>query len=97
MELMGNHQQRFAANDERATVTDEVTVLSARENPWRETLYVAVGRNKPTRPAAEETVEGVRNAEGGRQRAWELVATLLLADVAKRAKNPKEGALPLKR
>jgi len=30
------------------------------------TLDVVVGRNKPTRPVAEQTVEGVRNAEGGK-------------------------------
>ena len=66
MALTGNRQQRGAANDERADIIDEVMLLSVRENPWRETLYVAVGRNKPTRPAAEETVEGVRNAEDGK-------------------------------
>jgi len=30
------------------------------------TLDVVVGRNKPTRPVAEQTVEGVRNAEDGK-------------------------------
>jgi len=29
------------------------------------TLYTAVGRNKPTRPVVEQTVEGGRNAEDG--------------------------------
>jgi hypothetical protein len=42
---------------------------------------------------ADETVEGVRNAEDGWRRGWDLVVTTLLVDVAKREGNPKEGAL----
>jgi hypothetical protein len=35
------------------------------KTPEERTLDVAVGRNKPTKPMADETVEGVRNAEDG--------------------------------
>ena len=41
---------------------------------------------------AEQTVEGVRNAEDGWRRRWNFAVTMPLADVAKRARNPKEGA-----
>jgi len=36
------------------------------KTPEGNTLDVVVGRNKPTKLEAEETVEGVRNAEGGK-------------------------------
>src|SRR5205823_12234869 len=35
------------------------------QSPGGQTLDVAAGRNKPARQVAEQTVEGVRNAEGG--------------------------------
>jgi len=35
------------------------------QTPEGQTLDVAAGRNKPARPVAEQTVEGVRNAEDG--------------------------------
>ena len=55
-----------AAKDERATATDEVVRLRRRGNPLNErTLDVVAGRNKPARHEADETVEGVRNAEDG--------------------------------
>jgi len=44
----------------------------------------------------DQTVEGVRNAEDGRRRGWDLAATIPLADVAMREGNPKEGARGLK-
>jgi hypothetical protein len=40
--------------------------LCLEGNPLEgKTLYTAVGRNKPTRPVVEQTVEGGRNAEDG--------------------------------
>jgi hypothetical protein len=42
---------------------------------------------------ADETVEGVRNAENGRRRVWKPVVTTLLVDAAMREGNPMEGAL----
>jgi len=41
---------------------------------------------------AEQTVEGVRNAEDGRWWAREAQHKTLLADVAMRERNPKGGA-----
>jgi hypothetical protein len=41
---------------------------------------------------ADQTVEGVRNAEDGWWRGWNLVTTTPQAEVAKRDGNPKEGA-----
>jgi len=41
---------------------------------------------------AEQTVEGVQNAEDGWRRRWNFAVTTLLTDVAMRARNPKEGA-----
>jgi len=41
---------------------------------------------------ADQTVEGVRNAEDGRRWAGKLIVTMPLAEVAKRARDPKEGA-----
>jgi len=35
----------------------------------------------------------VRNAEDGKRRAWKPVVRTLQADVAKRERNPTEGAL----
>ena len=63
------------------------------EDP-KETLKVAVGRNKPTRCVADQTVEGVRNAEDGRGRSWKTV----LNDAAsleppRGTANPMEGAV----
>jgi len=46
---------------------------------------------------AAQTVEGVRNAEGGRRRVWKPVVTMLLTDVAKRDGNSMEGALSRER
>jgi hypothetical protein len=37
---------------------------------------------------ADQTVEGVRNAEDGRQRVWNPVATMTPAEVAKRERQP---------
>jgi len=42
---------------------------------------------------ADQTVVGVRNAEDGRATGTESRRKTLLADVAKRGRNPKEGAL----
>jgi len=40
--------------------------IHARDKPLKaETLNAAAGRNKPAKPKVEQTVEGVRNAEGG--------------------------------
>jgi hypothetical protein len=41
---------------------------------------------------AEETVEDVRNVEDGARRAWKPVVKTPKADVAKRDRNPMEGA-----
>jgi hypothetical protein len=41
---------------------------------------------------ADETVEGVRNAEDGMRWAWEARHKTLQADVAMRERNPKGGA-----
>ena len=60
--------------------------------PEGRTLDVAVGRNKPTRPVAEQTIEGVRNAEDGLWWAWEACRKTLLVDAAMRERNPMEGA-----
>jgi len=60
------------------------------ETPEGRTLYVAVGRNKPTRPDAEQTVEGVRNAEDGKViGCGRPVTRTPLVDVAKRARQPQ--------
>jgi hypothetical protein len=62
------------------------------QTPGGRTLDVAVGRNKPTRPVAEQTVGGVRNAEDGRCEAREASRKTLPADAAMRERNPKGGA-----
>jgi hypothetical protein len=50
-----------------------------------ETLDVVVGRNKPTRSVAEQTVEGVRNAEDGKAAGFgKPDAKTLLIDTARR-------------
>jgi hypothetical protein len=41
---------------------------------------------------AEQTIEGVRNAEDGLRWAWEARCKTLLVDAAMRERNPKEGA-----
>jgi hypothetical protein len=50
------------------------------------------GEINPQRLVADQTVEGVRNAEDGRRLGWDPVVTMLLADAAMRDGNPKEGA-----
>jgi len=42
---------------------------------------------------ADETVEGVRNAEDGGWWAWNPITTTLQVDAAMREGNPTEGAL----
>jgi hypothetical protein len=55
---------------------------------------VAVGWNKPTRPVAVQTVEGVRNAEDGKAMEVELHRVERRRLMSRRGKrNPKEGAL----
>jgi len=87
---VGNHSQANEANDERARTSDELGRLCWKGKPLKGgTLDVAAGRNKPARPEADEIVEGVRNAEDERRRAWKLAVTTLRVEVAKRATQPQ--------
>jgi hypothetical protein len=50
-----------------ARLGDESGTAAGREKPLngQQTLHVAVGCNKPTKPEAEQTVERLRKPEGG--------------------------------
>jgi len=52
-------------NDRRAAAGDDPVRLCGVVTPGGQTLDVAVGWNKPTRHAAEQTVVGGRNAKDG--------------------------------
>jgi hypothetical protein len=55
-----------ASNGTKARGQGNLVRLRREGNPLEgETLNTAVGRNKPTRPVVEQTVEGGRNAEDG--------------------------------
>ena len=61
---------------------------SLKSEPWT-WLW---GEINPRRLVVDQTVEGVRNAEGGRRWDWDPIVTTPLVDAAMRDGNPKEGA-----
>jgi len=61
---------------------------SLKSEPWT-WLW---GEINPRRSVVDQTVEGVRNAEGGRRWEWDPIVTTLPVDAAMRDGNPKEGA-----
>jgi len=63
------------------------------QTPVERTLDVAVGRNKPTKPVAEQTVGGVRNAEGGKAAGVETCCKDTAGSCREEGTaNPREGA-----
>jgi len=62
------------------------------ETPEGKTLDVVVGRNKPTRSVAEQTVEGVRNAEDGKAAGFGKpdVKTLLVDTAMRDRPTPRK-------
>jgi hypothetical protein len=70
-----------------------VVRLWAREKPLKSEPWTWLwGETNPQSWVADQTVEGVRNAEDGRRWDWDPIVTMTPSDAAMREwSNPKEG------
>ena len=65
LESSSDWQVRWQKRQEGSRPGKPGTALRRGQLPEGKTLYVVVGRNKPTMHVVEQTVEGGRNAEDG--------------------------------